>query len=248
MKNKITVLIPVHNIISETIETINSLKKQKTNNFDVIFIVKNDDKIIKEIKLFNIGQIHVKDGNTSYQEMINFGVSKVKTEFFTILEYDDILYDNYIYNFYKYKNEIDFDMALNLVCEVYYNKEGIKNANKLMNESVYSLNVAENIKYWDIKNLKTNGNFSMSNAIINTKSFIDVGGFKKNIEIWHNLEFALRYCHYGYNIFVIPKIMSEHLINRNDSYLDVCSKNISIEKQNMYFKKANEQYIFKKEK
>ena len=106
----ITVIIPVHewngNVEKLFGEAVKSVPK------DIQIIVSTTSKIAKE-GWANKYKIVKHDKSTSFQSLVNAGVNEVKTEWFSILEFDDeyspIWFDNFIkYQEYNQQYNIHF--------------------------------------------------------------------------------------------------------------------------------------------
>lgn len=244
MNKNITIIIPVHEYNDYIRNAIKSIEEQKNNQYDVLIVSANKKPLIKKIKSITSFKLIVKDGNTDYVSMVNEGVLNTKTDYFTILEYDDILYPNFIDNFYKYQKEFEFDMALHICKEMVLIEEKGEVLNAIKNEFVWAMGRTTNVGYWDFENVEKSNNYYSANAIYKKSAYVESGGLKSNIKLWFNYEFGLRFLNLGYKIFVIPKMMSEHHINREGSYLDNCSKNMQADEQKFYLNTAKKEYMF----
>ena len=100
MSNTVTTIIPVHRLNENEkdyfAKAIASIREQKELPTKVMLVVPKDSEIKKTLesydyddKIKEIISIVENDGKTDFCSQINFGVSKIDTEWFSILEFDD---------------------------------------------------------------------------------------------------------------------------------------------------------------
>ena len=255
----ISVIIPVHKyndeiskLLDNAIESVN--KQEKIEEFPKIFLVypssikdnivgfqesmqrKHQDKL-----KFNLIE---NDGETDFQSQINLGVSKIDTEYFSILEFDDEYSSTYFYNVEKYINTYsDIDIFLSMIVEVNKNNEAVKFTNEVVWAQQF---VGENgeMGYLNLNAIKQNTDFKISGAVINKEEFENLGGLKKNIKLTFNYEFLLRALNNACKIYTIPKIGYKHLAEREDSLFDHYSKTMPMEERKFWFETAGKEANF----
>lgn len=248
--NNITIIIPIHKF-DETIENylnkaIESVNKQEKIEYkpDVCIVCSPDISVSIDTYLNNlkyqdiiINKI-INDGQTDYQSQVNFAVNLVKTDYFTVLEFDDELSTTYLKNVDKYiESYPEIDVLLNMIIEVNEKNEGIK----ITNETVWSQQfVGENgeMGYLNANALKQYTDFKLSGAVIKKSEFINIGKYKSNIKLTFMYEFLLRALNNACKIYTIPKIGYKHLANRENSLFDEYSKNMSIQERKFWFDTA----------
>ena len=128
-KTDLTIIIPVHTVKGDTIKwlekAIGSINQQNILP-DSLFIIAADDKeVIKTLNTIKLGKIEDKTkiitndtGKTDFCSQVNFGVSHVKTEYFSVLELDDEYSSIWINNFVTYKKHYeDVSLFLPIVVE-----------------------------------------------------------------------------------------------------------------------------------
>lgn len=254
----ISVIIPIHEyneniskLLENAIESVN--KQEKIKELPKIYLVVAK-KIEKEIKDFlkkpskteknATIEVIVNDDKTNFQSQINLGASKIDTKYFSILEFDDEYSSTYFHNVNKYINSYsDIDIFLTMMIEVNEKNEGLK----LTNETVWSQQIVGENGEMGILNLKAiqqNTDFKISGAIINKEEYINLGGFKNNIDLTFNYEFLLRALNNACKIFVIPKIGYKHFANREGSLFDYYLKNMPINERKFWFETANKESHF----
>ena len=255
----ISILIPVHecddsveSLLTKAVETV--VTQQKTEELPQVYIVfpvaikesvvgwrdsmirKHQDKI-KFVLVEN-------DGNSDFQNQVNLGASKIETDYFTILEFDDELSETYVFQGEKYINTYsDIDVFLMMMVEVDRNNK----AQKLTNEMVWAQQfVGENgeMGYLSASALNQNTDFKISGAIINKEEYLSLGGLKTNIKLTFNYKFLLRALNNACKIYTIPKIGYKHLIDRENSLFDVYSKTMPANERKFWFDTATREANF----
>lgn len=254
----ISVILPVHEYndkINDLLKNaINSVAKQeKLSKLPKIYLVcaKSIENDIKDfLKSPRESEVHpdieliINDGDTDFQSQINLGVSKINTDYFSILEFDDEYSTTYFYNMEKYiKSYPDIDIFLSMIVEINDKNEAIK----LTNEIVWAQQfVGENgeMGFLNLNAIKQNTDFKISGAVINKEEFNNIGKLKKNIKLTFNYEFLLRALNNACKIFTIPKIGYKHLTIRENSLFDYYNKNMSMNERKFWFETANKESNF----
>jgi len=253
-----SVIIPIHEY-NESIEkylknAIYSISKQeKINKLPKIYLVyaKSIKNEIEEfLKSPNENEYKpeiecvINNGETDFQSQVNLGVSKVDTDYFSILELDDEYSTTYFYNVEKYiKSYPNIDIFLSMIIEVNEKDQAMKITNEIVWAQQF---VGENgeMGFLNLNAIKQNTDFKISGAVINKEEFENLGGLKKNIKLTFNYEFLLRALNNACKIYTIPKIGYKHLITRKDSLFDKYSKTMSMEERKFWFETANKESNF----
>jgi GT2 family glycosyltransferase len=149
--------------------------------------------------------------------MVNSAVEEVKTDYFSILEFDDEYSSIWFKNVVKYiKAYPDVDVFLSHVIDVNEKNEFIGTTN----EVTWSLGFVQgmtpeesfsNLGFLDLEALKTFPNFQISGAVIKKATFEDIGGIKNNLKLSFVYEFLLRMTYNGYKVMTIPKSGYKHM-------------------------------------
>src|SRR5690606_26808819 len=160
----------------------------------------------------------VKNENaTDFQSQVNLGSQHVKTDYFTILEFDDELSDTYFKNASQHITKLkDVDLFLPFIVEVNEKDEALK----ITNETVWSKQfVGENgtLGYLNTKSLNQYTDFKISGGIFKKSEFEAIGKLKSNIKLTFTYEFLLRLLNNGGKIYSIPKIGVKHFATREGS-------------------------------
>ena len=204
---------------------INEMKTLVTeNDLDVLYIENNK--------------------NTELQFQLNKAVKDVKTEYFSVLEFDDAYTSFWFNNVRKYiECQPDTSVFLPLV-EVFDYEHLDMGAISYANEPVWASFFSDEIGTIDFQSLQNFFNFIISGGVFKKSDFINVGGVKNNIKVFFWYELLLRMTHNDKKIFVIPKIGCEHMINRADS-LTAQFTAMSQEEIDFWFNTAKEEYLYK---
>lgn len=243
MKN-LTVIIPVYNLDTEEkqnlfIEAVNSV-----DDSNILVVAPEDDiNTVSKLKLDkNIRLISNTTSNTTYPAQVNIGVKEVKTEYFSILEYDDKFSSIWFDNVNKYI-EVDVEntfayLPLTEVIDVNYGPRGYAN------EAVWASSFSDELGCYDIQCLEDYLNFNTSGAIFKTDDFVNLGMLKASMKLTFWYEFMLRAAYKGKRMFVIPKVGYYHTIGRDYSLSSFYGNNLSEEEANWWIDLAKKEYFF----
>lgn len=247
-----TILIPIHkledNDFTLLAKSIESLKIQKDTNFKIslvlaesIYIEENINKINAIISDSFEYNIIVNTGESDYQSQINFAVDSIDTIYFSILQYDDELLDNYTENINKYIKAYSYDMYI----PINYEQDHDYNFIGFSNESTWSINHMEEFGLFDKDNTKRHSfvNYNLCGSTIKKEVFKNVGGFKKSMVKYHDYEFLLRMLEVGKKIYTIPKIAYKHVNGREDSLHD-SQKDMLDDERKFWYELAKKEYHF----
>jgi len=252
MNNKVTVIIPVHEL-NETIESllVNAIKSVDNQKSDIPVILVYSTNTGNDIsKLFQKNSFDstiklIENKNESdFQTQINLAVKNVETEYFSILEFDDEYAPTYVKSMSKYIEYYkNVDVLLPIIVEVDNNGNYIK----FTNEGSWAQQlIGENGEAGFLNNniLNQYTDFKLSGALIKTKSFIDIGGFKSNIKMTFMLEFIYRLLNNAGKLFTVSKFLYKHLSLRENSLTDFYLKTINITERKFWFETAKKESNF----
>ena len=98
-KTNISVILPVHELNEVTKQlfanAVLSVKEQTVKPDELVIVVPKGSEVSSYVKSFDFGDyknsvtIAENDGKTDFASQINFGVKQSKSEWFSILEFDD---------------------------------------------------------------------------------------------------------------------------------------------------------------
>jgi len=206
------------------------------------FTPKDRKTIIPTIK-----RIENSSDDLSYQHNVNMAVEHVKTEYFTVLEYDDEFSDIFCDAFKEYmgfENEKIFGYLP--LTEVMDNET--KEIIGYANEAFWASSFSERIGFVDIESLGEYLNFNASGAIFNTEKFKELGKLKESMKLVFWYEFLLRALYNGQKIFVMPKVGYYHLVNRKGSLSELYESTMSEDEADWWVDLAKKEYFFKNDR
>lgn len=231
-KSNISVIIPIHTIISlEDFlpKALESVSKNTVQPDEIIIVRCACPEVTDFLNKYDFkeqkSKIRIVETKKTkeFAHMVNSGVSEVKTEYFSILEFDDEYSSIWFKNAVKYIKEYsDVDVFLSHVIDVDQNNNFIGTTN----EVTWSLGFVQgmtpeesysNLGLLDLEALKTFPNFQLSGAVIKKSTFEDIGGIKNNIKLSFIYEFLLRMTYNGYKVMTIPKSGYKHMNMREYS-------------------------------
>lgn len=174
---------------------------------------------------------------------INCGVNAVKTQYFSVMEYDDIYTPIWFTNIERYLDGgFEGTFAFLPLTEVVdYNGGKIIG---YANEAVWASSFSEEIGYLDIECVKDYWGFNLSGAVFRKDDFLAVGGLKESVELVFWNEFLLRSLYNGKRIYVIPKIGCMHTVNRPGSLSERYSSTMTEDEISWWTEIAQSEYMF----
>ena len=229
----ITFIIPIHKYepemekyINKACESLSTLDGAKGSEVIIVGNKEGVDKIHSKLSDsdFEITDYIIED-NTEFCNLISKAVLTVTTKYFSILEFDDYYYKNWLKSFEAYEREhTDVSVFLPITTLVNDGEDG--KFNGFVNEIVWSTSFAEDYGTIDSECLKYYQDFNVTGGIIKTDDFISVGGLKPSFGIVAWYEFLMRLCFNGKKGFVIPKYGYFHCVGRKDSLMELKSKEL----------------------
>ena len=221
-KTNITVIIPLNVLAEQDVpyftKAIDSIKNMETKPDEVIITMCDCADLNQFIETYdftglNVTKIINPDAN-SFAKQINFAAAKVKTKYFSILEFDDEYSKKWFSHVLEYeKHYHEIKLWLPIVVDINPDKVFLG----LTNEAVWAMNFGDEVGMLDEVALNGYPNFQTSGAVIETDSFLTFGGFKSNIKLSFVYELILRLVHQGVKTMTIPKVGYIHTNFRENS-------------------------------
>lgn len=247
----ITVIIPVHEWNENVEQLLNEAVKSVPSDINLIIstVEGTDVHLSKEAssRLENC-EVVTTQGASLFQSLVNNGVKNVKTDWFSILEFDDeyspIWFNNFI-KYQEYNQQYNFFLPINDL----YNVEGGKDefiGNG--NEAAWASAFSEQMGVIDAKSLEDFFDFYLTGGIFNTKTWNDLGGLKESIKVTFWYEFMLRAAHKGENFYVVPKVGYAHVLGRDNSLLMQYRATVDVKESEFWFKTAKKESFFKEDR
>lgn len=254
-KTDISVIIPVHNINEDTEKLFNNAIKSVAEQFvkpDVLMIVTpSGSDTFKFLQKFDFGEIKdiVKivenDGKTDFASQMNFGVSKVKTKWFSLLEYDDEFSKIWLKNVVEYKECYkDVDMFLPLIVDVDENGAFIG----LTNEAVWAQEFSDEMGILDMTSLLAYNNFNFDGMVIKKETYEEWGGLKPSMELTFIYEFLLRLTHFSARTMIIPRFGYKHVNQRKGSLFHNYKNELTPDEARWWMSLAKQEYFHQEDR
>lgn len=258
----LTVLVPIHKLVNSdeesrlvyAIESVRgNMEVYKDATVKILIIVPSEDmqqriqKLLDGCPVINSIEITINDtGKSDYASQINYGVSKVETEHFSILEFDDFYMPNWFANARAYS--INDEAATAYLPLEYIKLDGGKDDEwEFGNEMVWAKSFSNELGVIDFDCLQNCTVFNLTGGIFNTKDFIAIGGLKPSIKLAFNYEFLLRLTSKGLKAYVVPKLGYSHTVGRTGSLTDEY-KDMDKEEAQRWFDLAKREYNYKEDR
>jgi GT2 family glycosyltransferase len=252
-KTNITVIIPINGLLEVDVpyftKAIDSIKNMDSKPDEVIITTCDCPDLNKFIDEYDFSGLTVTkiinpDAN-SFTKQINFAASKVKTKYFSILEFDDEYAKNWFTHVLNYeKHYPEIKVWLPIVVDI--NPE--KNFLGLTNEAVWAMNFGDELGILDNQSLNGYPNFQTSGAVIDTDAFITLGGFKTKFKLTFVYELLLRLTYQSVKVMTIPKVGYIHTNLRENSlfwsYKNTKDTEITGKEAEFWVQKARDESFF----
>jgi hypothetical protein len=197
---------------------IQSVTSQKELVNELIIVYGNEDYLSTFLPEYNFGEINVIlepwDNLPNFSKQVNHGVSISKSNWCSILEFDDEYSNIWFKNAIKYMDIYkDVDAFLPIVVDV---DEKLVFAG-FTNEATFAANVSSEMGILTNDTLQSFQNFQISGMVFNKEKYQEVGGLKSNLKLTFGYELFLRLTHNSAKIMTIPKIGYKHMNLREGS-------------------------------
>lgn len=240
---KVTIIIPIINMENEKNQELFKRALDSVDDSQILVVGNEADiKIVEGLKLTKIVRVLINAFDTFYQNQVNLAVKEVKTEYFSVLEYDDMYTPIWFKNVKEYvEKDVEDIFAFLPLTEVIDIKTGPIG---FANEAVWASSFSEEIGYYDLQCIEDYLDFNVSGAIFKTDEFITLGMLKPSMKLSFWYEFLMRALYRGKRFFVIPKIGYKHYVGREDSLSYIYGNNMSDSEANWWIDLAKKEYFF----
>lgn len=251
----ITVIIPVHELNDITkplfANAITSIKTQLVRPDALLIVIPKNKELNDFMTSFDfrdlkeIVSVVINEGETDFASQINFGVANVKTEWFSVLEYDDEFANIWIKNAVEYKSKhTNIELFLPIVIDV----DSSGNFIGLTNEAVWANSFSDELGVLDNTALLTYQNFNIDGMVIKKSVYDEVGGFKPSIKLTFIYEFLLRMTFKDVKVMVIPKFGYKHINQRSGSLFASYKETLDPIEARWWLSTAKKEYFFKNDR
>lgn len=248
---KVTYIVPVHEFndtvkpyIEKAFKSLSTLKgaeKAEILLVGELDILTQCQSLFTEVCGENNSQIItlLPTDETDLFKKINLAVSKCKTPYFSVLEFDDEFYDYWDIVAQRYTDK-DYSIILPIT-EIVTTEGEIAG---LANEIVWDIAFVDKgtIGFVEHNDLFVFKDFITSGAYIKTKDFVELGKLKPELKIAAWYEYLLNTVTSGKEIFVAPRIGYRHTVLREGSYMSTIGSELSKEEGIALIKSAMQNY------
>ena len=199
------------------------------------------------------------DYSSTQQAMMNLAVEyslENGYEYLNILEYDDFLHTKYCEYCIEYMKHKKADICLPMALMFGPGKTGYddpyKNVVAIANDAGWAPGIYHEQGWVDIDGLlKGHPVYNLIvSALYNTKIFANnepgYPGFKPALKWKFDFEFLLRAVYQGAKVFVVPRNLYGHMVNRKDSLTESLSGSMNKEEATFWEAQARKQFFFSK--
>ena len=233
-KTDISVILPVHELNEDTkklfTNAVQSVRDQLVKPDELVIVVPKGGEVSSYVKSFDYGDykdsvtIAENDGATDFCSQVNFGVSSSKSEWFSILEFDDEYANIWFKNVVQYRAaHPNIDLFLPIILDVNQDNGFIG----FTNEAVWAQSFSEVLGVLDNGALLTYQNFNTDGMVIKKSVYDEFGGLKPSMKLTFIYEFLLRMTFKDVKIMVIPKFGYKHTNQRPGSLFQSLKETIN---------------------
>jgi GT2 family glycosyltransferase len=253
--NNISVILPIHLLDETTKELFSnavlSVLEQSVRPDELVIVVPKGSDVAEYVKAHDYADykdsvtIAENDGETDFASQVNYGVSVSKSEWFSILEYDDEFAKIWFKNVIEYRAaHTNVDLFLPIIIDVDDNSSFIG----FTNEAVWANSFSDELGVLDLNALLTYQNFNTDGMVIRKSTYNEFGGFKPSIKLTFIYEFLLRMTFKDARVFVIPRFGYKHVNQRNGSLFSSYKESLDPIEARWWLAQAKKEYYFPKDR
>jgi glycosyltransferase involved in cell wall biosynthesis len=254
-KTNISVILPVHELNEATkllfANAVLSVKEQTVRPDELVIVSPKGSDALAYVKSFDYGDykssvsIIENDGPTDFSSQINLGISQSKSEWVSILEYDDEYAKIWFKNVVEYrKAHENVDIFMPIIVDV-DSQQGFIG---FTNEAVWANSFSEEFGILDNNALLTYQNFNIDGIVVRKSIIESFGGFKSNIKLTFPYEFLLRMTFQAAKVMVIPKFGYKHINQRPGSLFASYKEVLDGAESRFWLSQAKKEYYHKKDR
>ena len=254
-KNNISVVLPVHELNEETKTLFNnavqSVKLQTVKPDELVIVVPKGSEVATYVKSLDFGDfksyitIAENDGDTDFAAQVDFGVKTSKSEWFSILEFDDEYANIWFKNVVEYRAaHTDVEIFMPIVVDVDASGQFIG----LTNEAVWAQSFSDELGILDNNALLAYQNFNIDGIVMKKSVYESFGGFKSSIKLTFIYEFLLRMTFKAVRTMVIPRFGYMHMNQRSGSLFSSYKETLNPVEAKWWLAQAKKEYYFAKDR
>lgn len=215
-KFNVSIVLPIESSKHKDFEeyfskSVQSIINQETPVNELVIVHSGEESLETIINNFNYSGLTVNiiknDGETDFGTQVNLGVSNSKSEWISILEFDDEYASIWFKNVDRYSKAYpNMQGFLPIVVDV--DDKGVFAG--FTNEATFAASMNSEIGILTNEVLLNYQNFQSSGMVIKKEVFEDFGGFKPSFKLTFVYEYLLRLTYNSVNIMTIPRIGYKH--------------------------------------
>lgn len=249
-KTNISVILPVHELNEETKQMLTNAVQSVTDQIvtpdELIIVAPKGSDVVKFAKTLDNKTsmpivIAENSGETDFASQVNYGVSQAKSEWISILEYDDEYAKIWFKNVVEYKDaHKNVELFLPIVIDV----DSTGNFIGFTNEAVWANSFSDELGVLDNNDLLTYQNFNIDGMVIKKSVYEEFGGFKPSMKLTFIYEFLLRMTFKDVKTMVIPKFGYKHVNQRQGSLFSSYKETMDPVEAKWWLSTAKKEYYF----
>lgn len=250
-KTDISVILPIHELDDVTKNSlsnaIKSVELQIVRPDELIIVTPKGSDVSKYVKKLDFGEIKdivtivENDGETDFCSQINFGVAAAKSDWVSILEYDDEYAKIWFKNAVEYREaHPNIDLFLPIVIDV--DSEG--RFIGFTNEAVWANSFSDELGVLDNNALLAYQNFNIDGMVVRKSTYEDMGKLKPSIKLTFIYEFLLRLTFKDVRIMTVPKFGYKHVNQRPKSLFSSYKETMNPAEAKWWLQTAKKEYYF----
>lgn len=254
--NNITIVLPVYEYTDDLkklyTRAIGSIPCDEDGKalYPVILVGPKDIMEKYKIDAFNnvINFKYVENNETDFQTQINVAAKACDTDYFSVLEIDDMYNPNWFRNVEKHIETMPETPFFLPLTEVFDASSGELVPVGFANEIALTTSFSDAIGYIGIDELNEFSDFSCTGGVYRVADFLEIGGLKKNLKIVFWYEFLMRAANNHKEAYVIPKLGYKHSVRRPGSLMDMIPKTIDSDEAKFWYETAKQEYFFNEDR
>jgi glycosyltransferase involved in cell wall biosynthesis len=259
MQNKlnVSVILPIKTSKAKDFDQyfekcIISILNQTYQVSELIIVHTDEEGLVDKIKNTDFSGISVNNivwtKEPSFGAQVNEGIKSAKSEWVSVLEFDDEYSSIWFKNVNEYVNSYpDADGFLPIVIDV--DERG--NFIGFTNEATFAANFSQEIGILTNDLLHDYQNFQTSGAVFRKEKVEEFGLFKDNMKLTFPYEFLLRMTYHSMKLMTIPKLGYKHMNLREGSIFwnyKLGTERLDENEIKFWIESAKKEYFFTKQR
>ena len=239
--SNITFIFPLFNLSEhDRLTKLNRAVASVEGQGKVLFVGKKEDL---DLVTADGAKVVNDTDNLTYPAQVMLGVKAVDTDYFSVVEQDDVVSDKWarcVEQYITYFNDDVFGyLPLTEVIDDKSN-ETISYAN----EAFWASSFSEELGFLDLNAIQDYLNFNTSGGVFKTKEFLSLGGLKTSMKLVFWYEFLMRALYKQKKIFVTPRVGYFHYSDVEGCLTDQYANTMDEKEVDWWVELAKKEYYF----